>query len=262
MKKHYLDIDYKDNCFYEYSAEEQEGFTKHTNGSGKVSYRKLYTSGVFGVLQSVSIVESKYQGQKLSLRLLNGEDLYFAGFPMYDQRGDIDNNFTEPLICLLPNMEKNQAYRIFPWMMESDQKKSNGKPYINRGVSVKKANLDDQKVLDTDDAKIEPKLVKCKKDETFDPKKHLPSLEFVEEFGKWKPTALSIDAKRKVLVEVLTKALETLGYNPETKDQDKDQEEDQAPKQEAPKKEAKKAKPVETAPKVEIEDEDYDDLPF
>jgi len=261
MKKHYLDIDYKDNCFYEYSAEEQEGFTKHTSSSGKVSYRKLYTAGVFGVLQSVSVIDTKYQGQKLSLRLLNGDDLYFAGFPMYDQRGDIDNKFTEPLIATLPNMEKNQAYRIYPWAMESDTKKANGKNYVNHGVSVKKADLDTMKVLEGDEAKIEPKYTKCKKDEKFDASKHLPSLEFVEEFGKWKPSLVSVDAKRKVLVSVLTKVLETLGYNPEPKDQE-DQAEDQAPKQKAPKKEAPIASKEDLdLPATDI-DEEYDDLPF
>ena len=270
MTKHYLDIDYKNMCFYEYSKEAQEGFEEHTNGAGTVSYRKLYKKGVFGVLQSISIADTTHQGKKLVFRLLQGEDIFLAGFSLYDQRGNFDNRFIEPIIAILPNLVKEQAYRIFPWSIESETAKNKkGEPRKFYGVSIKEADLDNLTVGKDDEGKVLPKYVHCKKDETFDAKIHLPQLEFVEQLGAWKPTAVSVDAKTSFLVGLLEQGLKDLGYVPNDQTA-------QAPAQEAAKPAAKaKAKPAAkavqaeiatavdiAAPAEDLEEEDYDDLPF
>jgi hypothetical protein len=285
MIKHYLDIDYKNICFYEYSGEAQEGFIEHTNGAGTVSYRKLYEKGVFGVLQSVSLVDTKHQGKKLVFRMLLGEDIYLAGFSLNDQRGGFDNRFIEPIIAMLPNLVKEQAYRIYPWAMESDTaKKKDGSPRVNYGVSIKKADLDTLTVTKDDADKVKPKFVRRKKDDVFNAALHLPDLEFVKELGAWKPTAVSVDDRRSFLVKLLEKGLVDLGYVPtgdgaQTPAQSNSAQQPLKPAQAAqpaakqPVAAAPKAEPV--AQKVEatvatpaeiaapaIEVDDYDDLPF
>lgn len=262
MNKHYLDIDYGNMCFYEYSADEKAGFEEHTNTAGKVSYRKLYKKGVYGVLQSVNIVDTKFKGKVLSFRMILGEDLYLATFSLYDQRGNLDNRLIEPLIAMLPNMVKEQAYRIYPWALESDTPRADGSPRMRYGVSVKEANLDKMEVIEGDEAKVKPKFKRRKKEEKFDAKIHVPDLEFKEKLGSWRPTAVSVEAKQDFLIELLESSLENLGY--EGTDQESQ------PKQEVKSKSQRKA-PVKAevataeyikAPIDDLDDEDYDDLPF
>lgn len=251
MEKHYLDIDFKNNCFYEYSKVAREGFESQTNSAGKESFVKLYNKGVFGTLESMQVVDTKYQGKKLVLRLLNGDDVYLAGFQMYDQRGNFDNRFVEPLISMIPNLVKGQAYRVFPWAMESETYKTrNGKFKVNYGVSIKKADLNTMTVLTGEDAKISPKYVRRKKDEAFDASKHLPDLVFVDEFGSLKPTAISVDARKQFFVKMLTAGLENLGYVP-----------NQAAPEKAVQESNTQPTPLPTEP-VNMVEEDYDDLPF
>jgi len=253
---HNLDIDWKKGCFYQYSKTDQEGFEKHVNSAGTESYRKYFNAGVYGTLQSVQIDDTP-MGKKLSVRLMDGEDIFIARIPLYDQRSNIDNNFAEPLITLLPNMEKNQAYRIFPWIMEREEKGKNGKPRKSYGVSVKVADLDQKKVLEGDKYKVEPKFSRRKKEEEFNSKIHIPDLVFEEEFGSFKPTALSLDTRKKFLVDLLNQSLDVLGYKKEgsSEQQAEPKQQKEAPK----KKEQPKTDPV---PSSVIEDEDYDDLPF
>lgn len=262
MDKHYLDIDYGNMCFYEYSDKEKAGFEEHTNAAGKVSYRKLYRKGVYGILQSVSIVDTKFKGKVLSFRMLLGDDLFLASFSLYDQRGNIDNRFVEPLIALLPNMKKEQAYRIFPWSMESDIPKADGSPRMVYGVSVKEANLDDLTVGEGNEGKVLPKFVRCKKDEKFDASKHIPQLEFKEKLGSWKPTAVSVEAKQDFLIDLLESSLKTLGYEENDQNSKPEQEVKQKAKKKTPvKAEVATADDI-SAPTEDLGEEDYDDLPF
>lgn len=263
MNKHYLDLDYKNNCFYEYSGSPKEGFEEHTNGAGKVSYRKLFKAGVYGLLQSVSVLKNQRGITIMSFRMLLNDDLYLLSFPLYDQKGNFDNRFIEPLIPMLSNLQKEGAYRIFPWAMESETaKKKDGTPRVNYGVSIKEANLDNLSVGDT---KIGPTHKRRKKDETFDAKIHLPDLEFVEEYGSWKPTAVSVDARKAFLKGLLDEALENLGYvkqEQNTNPQAEAQTPAEQPKTKPQTQEATVATAADiAAPAVEIE-EDYDDLPF
>lgn len=261
MTKHYLDLDYKTTCFYEYSKTAREGFEEHTNNAGTVSYRKLYTKGVFGTLQSISLYDTERQGKELQIRLLLGEDVFICKLPLNDQRGQFDNRFIEPIITMLPNLVKDQAYRIYPWSMESETVKlRNGKFKTYYGVSIKKANLDTQTVTKGDEDKVFPKFVYCKKDETFDALKHLPKLEFVEELGAMKPTAVSVDAKRSFLVRLLEQGLKDLGYVANNEPQPKPQTDTNTSNTPATPVTVATAKDI-AAPTEDLE-EDYDDLPF
>lgn len=265
MNKHYLDLDYKNMCFYEYSGSPKEGFEEHTNGAGKVSYRKLYKKGVFGILQSVSVVKTD-RGHILSFRMLLNDDLYLASFPLYDQKGTFDNRFIEPLIPMLANMRKEGAYRIFPWSMESTTStKKDGSPRMMYGVSVKEANLDNLTVGEGDEGKIQPTFRRRKKEEKFDATKHLPDLEFVEEYGSWKPTAVSIDVRKSFLKDLLDKALVDLGYDKEESNTNT-QQSAQATTAKAEKPATQQATVATaqdmSAPTEDLSDEDYDDLPF
>lgn len=260
MEKHFLDIDYGNMCFYEYSATEKAGFEEHKTEAGKVSYRKLYKKGVYGILQSVSIVDTKFKGKVLSFRMLLGDDLFLASFSLFDQRGNLDNRFIEPLITMLPNMKKEQAYRIYPWSMESDTPKANGNIRMMYGVSVKEADLDNLTVGKDDEGKIFPKYKRCKKDEEFNADVHIPQLEFKEKLGTWKPTAVSVEVKQDFLTDLLESSLETLGY--EKTDQKAQTETKPKAEKQAPV-EAKVASAADVAaPTQDLEGENYDDLPF
>lgn len=259
MEKHFLDIDYKTNSFYQYSKVAQEGFEEYRNSAGELKgYRKLFLSGVYGILESVSVVDSKYQGKKLTLRMKNGDNIYLASFAMYDQRSNFDNKYVEPLITLLPNMKKGEAYRIFPWGMESDTiKRKDGTPRTFYGVSVVKADLDSEKVLEGDDNKITPVYTRKKKDETFDAKKHLPELKFEDDFGSYKPTLLSLDERKRFLKDVLTQSLETLGYKSNAETGNTPAKDNSPAVKQAPVSQTQEAKPT-----TVVAEDDYDDLPF
>ena len=266
MTKHYLDLDYKNMCFYHYSKVAQEGYEEYTNGAGTVSYRKLYKKGVFGVLQSISLYDTERQGKELQIRLLLGEDVFVCKFPLKDQRGNLDNRFIEPIIAMLPNLVKEQAYRVYPWAMESETAKDKkGNPKKFYGVSIKEANLDNLTVGKENEGKVFPKFVHCKKDEAFDATKHIPQLEFVEQLGAWKPTAVSVDAKQSFLVGLLEQGLKDLGYVPQDQGSQTQTTEAQATKSAptfAPVTPVTPVTPVSVSSGAATAADDYDDLPF
>jgi hypothetical protein len=255
---HNLDIDWKSGNFYQYSKDEKTGFEPYTSNTGNTSYRKYYKAGVYGILESIK-VEDTPLGKKLSLRMMDGDNIFIAKVPLYDQRGNIDNNFAEPLIALLPNLEKKQAYRLFPWIMEDEERKTkSGNPRKIYGFSIKKADLDKKEVLNGDDAKVEPKYLRRKKEEEFKEGVHIPDLDFEEEFGSYKPTAVSLDARRKFLINVLQKEEDRLGYNGNNSNNTPaNDNSDKVAEKKEPKAEEKNVE----QPVFEVED-DYDDLPF
>ena len=259
MKTHWLDLDFGLTQFYEYSKDEQEGYTKHTTTSGNVSYRKYFNKGVFGILQSVNVLDTNF-GQKLAVRVMLDEDIYVMKFPLTSDKGLFDNRFGEPLICLLPNLVKNGAYRFFPYAMEGTPKEGQ-QPKTFYGVSVKTANLDTLEAID----KVEPAWVRGKRDEPV-AANHIPALVFKTKLGKLLPTASSVEVKEDFLEALLTKEIERLGYvaNSETPAASAP-----APAPKAPATSTKvnpAAKPIAAQPKVEAndtyEDVEDDDLPF
>jgi hypothetical protein len=257
---HNLDVDWGTAVLYEYSKDAKEGFEEHTNSVGTVSWRKQFKAGIYGLLQSISVVDTPL-GKKLAIRLMDGDDVFIARFALYDQRGNVDTNFAEILITMLPNLVKEQAYRIFPWTMDSKtSKRKDGTPRKMYGVSIKQADLDKKVVLEGDQYKVEPTYTWKKRDEKFDASKHLPELVFEEELGSWKPTAVSLDTRRKFLVSILDAELNRIGYNPDNNSSSN------TPANDAPQKSVKE-EPKAEAPAVNTggtttEIDDYDDLPF
>lgn len=262
MEKHYLDLDFKTMTFYEYSNSPKDGFEEHKTSTGTVSYRKFYSKGVYGLLQSISVVKKKNGMMIMSIRVLNNQDIYLMSIPLYDQKGNFDNRIIEPLITLLPNMKKEGAYRFFPWAMESStSKRKDGKPRMMYGMSVKHANLDTETVIEGDEGKVKPKFFRKKKDEQFNAQVHLPELDFVEEYGAYKPTAVSVDERKAFLKTILDEALVELGY-----DKSENNSQTQTQTQSAPAKTEVEPEKVNSAPSASMPEmgveEDYDDLPF
>ena len=252
MSKQFLNLDFGKTQMYEYNKTAKEGFEEYESKTGKISYRKYFNKGVFGILQSVGLFDSQNGGKDLSLTLKDGENTFYVKLGLNDQRGNFDNRFIEPLITILPNLELGTAYRIYPWMMESETAKNKqGNFYRNYGVSVKIADLDTYEVSD----KVERTLVSPKKDENYDAKKHLPALIFHDDFGTWRPTVESTGAIKQVLGTILKEELERLGY----KDNNKSEASATA-KSEAPKN--KQATPLPEVNSQQSDANDPDDLPF
>lgn len=249
MEKHYLEIDYKTSSFYEYNGEPKEGFEEYVSNTGKKSYRKTYDKGVFGTLESISMVEDKQGRSKLVMRMLDGEDINLAALNIYDQKGQIDYKLVEPLIGILPNLQLKEAYRLYPYAMD---KEYNGNTKTYYGISIKSldlSNKEDTKSM----VSVSPKYTRRKKDEEPNDT-HLPDLVFEKELGKFKPTAVSVDTKKKFLIKVLEEELDRLGWKPDSN---------------TPTTPAQPPRPTantESKQKVQTptpqEQEDFDDLPF
>jgi hypothetical protein len=263
MNTNYLDLDFKTSEFYQYSKTEQEGYKKHTTDSGKVSYRKTYNKGIYGLLQSVDLKETDF-GYKIAVRLLNGDDVFICSVPLHGANKQIDNRFAEPLICLLPNLVKNQAYRIYPYSLEKEL--DSGKKTFY-GISVKLADLDSNTVLDS----VAPAFLRRKKDEEVGPGQ-VPSLVFEKKLTGLKPTLASIGAREDFLEALLEKSVDALGYkaNENYQSQQPVQNTTMAPAPEdKPARESKYASktpvdkvPAAKAPAAQPLDTEDDDLPF
>lgn len=245
MNKHYLDLDFTTASFYEYSKVAKDGFDEHKDSNDRVSFRKYYNKGVYGLLQSISIRDTNY-GKRLMVRLLDGDNLFLMNYPLYSSNGQIDNRYAEPLICLFPNMSLEQAYRFYPYRIE---KTFEGKTTPNTfyGVSVKLADLDKHDVSDA----VIPKFKRAKKDETVTDA-HIPPVVFKEQLGSWKPTPASIGVKDEFLIKVLEESLGILGYDDSNSSQPKV----------ATQAEAAKGTPEATAKTTVIDPLEDDDLPF
>lgn len=203
MATKYLQVYYTGEVF-EYSKTPQPEFEEFTNKAGTVSYRKYYTKGVTGVLESVSIQNSDF-GTRVMVTLKNDEDLQILQFQLNDQRGNIDD-YTESLIKFLPNMVKGEEYVIYPYYFsaEDNQKSAEdrgdepkAKYYSSCGVSVKHS------LGGVKGEKVEPALAY-----KGDGDNVIPQLVWKENKAtkKKKPTAVSVEAKIDFLTEKLLEA--------------------------------------------------------
>lgn len=196
MEKHYLDLDFKSGKFYEFAKTEKEGFERHESEKGNVSYRKYYNY-IKGSLESVQKYEDKF-GDCISIILRKGEKLFFIKNRLYDNRGQIAT-FSESLITLLPNLDKNQEITFRGYNFIPD-----GEKYPKRGISIK--NSEGEKI------KRAIKHSYYKNGELV--KNDIPALEFVEKMGKMKPSSQSVEAKEDYLLDVLQKQFDRLKYIP------------------------------------------------
>lgn len=236
--KNYLQSYYTGDLF-QYSAEEKEGYTKHTNSKGKESYRKYYNTGVEGTLKSISLKKNEYLNNREELEFVldNVGDEYYITFPVLNNDGNQVDDFVEAIIRQLPNLNKGETYNINNWRLnKGDIINGEVVKYANSGVTIKK-----------DGEKVGYALTYVTDD---NPKGDIPKLEWKEIAGKNRPTAASKEAKLVFLYETLTKQVDRLsGTNP------------QAPTK--PNGKIPTATPQQAfEPVSDLNEEDHDDLPF
>lgn len=198
----YLSVDFKSSQLFEYSKEAKEGFEAQEGRSG---FRKYFNEGITGELLNVGVRDSKI-GQQINMALKDIEgEINVIQVGLYDQKGNVDNNFAESLISYLPSLEKGRMYRFFPYNLtaetleESDKKAGKElqkKYYDKRGISLKEGG----EVSIT-------KLGYNKKGEKDSTK--IPSLEWKKDpTGKNKPSAVSLEAKNEFLLSKLMEAVD------------------------------------------------------
>lgn len=208
MATKYLQFDFKESKFYEYSKKEKEGFKEHENTAGVISYRELAFSGVTGKLMSVSVSDSKI-GKQLRTTLHDGEDYIHCDLPLFDQKGGI-KNYAQSVILCLGNMKKGKDYTLFPYHMTAeDQKKFDEENDRNikvsyrdkRAVSIKLDNKKKEKVSwylsfsEDADKKIRIPKLKWKKTKS----------EFKE--AKELPTGKSVKKQTNFILEELSRCI-------------------------------------------------------
>ena len=240
----YLQTDFKSSQFVEYSKESKEDFVSE---EGRKGYRKYYNEGVTGTLLNAGVRDSKI-GQQLVITLLVEGDYVNLQVPLYDQKGNVDNNFAESVIKFLPNLKKQNDYRFYPYNISAEVqekgdkeagKEVRAKYYDSRGISVKR-------VTEEGLVKVEAAYMYNKKGEK-DPTR-VPSLEWKKDrTGKNKPSAVSLEAKNEFLLSKLMDAVDGhLAY-----------ESNNSTSSQQPNQEYKVPEPV-----AQTESEVSDDLPF
>jgi len=236
----YLQIEGKTARVFEYSKTEKEGFEEYTSSTGNVSYRNYYNKGVFGTLLNVSIRDSKI-GEQLQISVKNGDEYINLQFPLYTERGGIENRYAESSIRYLPVLKKGKGYRFYPYAMEQEDSK-----YMKYGMSVIESPNPE---AEEKGEKVVPSL-EYSKNPTGDTQ--IPNLVWKEIAGKNKPTAVSQESKDEFLYSYLKEAIEGhLKYDGGTPSSSKESK--PAPKQE------EESKPKDVS---DSESDDYDDLPF
>jgi hypothetical protein len=139
-KNIYLQVEFGTGNLFEYSKEEKEGFEEHRSSKGTVSWRKYWKEGVYGIYRGTSIFDSNF-GKEVSIHLVdaNGDNVYVK-LPLLTQDKAIAP-YAESYIGVLPAMEKDFVYRVFPYAMERE-----GTKYKNYGVSVAHADMHERTV--------------------------------------------------------------------------------------------------------------------
>lgn len=131
----YLQVEFKTGNLFEFSKEEKEGFEEHKNSKGVVTWRKYYKEGAYGIYRGTSIFDSNF-GKEVSIHLVDAEgNNCYIKLPLFNQDKSIAP-YAESFITVLPAMEKDFVYRVFPYAMEKE-----GTKYKNYGVSVMHADM-------------------------------------------------------------------------------------------------------------------------
>lgn len=187
MNKNYLQLEFSSGKFFEYNKEEKEGYEKHTSSKGNISYRKYYDK-VEGVLESVSIYESKF-GAQISMNIKEGDNVYYVPVSIYDGKSNVDT-YAESLIKFLPQLNKGNVVQVRGYNFIPE-----GEVYSKIGIAIR---VDGEKV------KSEMTNAYYKDGELV--KGDIPAIEWkVDPLNpkKKKPTAVSLEAKNDYLLEVL-----------------------------------------------------------
>lgn len=190
-KSIYLKVDWKTGQFAEYSKEPQDGFNAYTNGKGETRYQKIYNTGIIAQLHDVELKESNY-GLQLVASLRDDDVWYNVQVPVLDQRDQVTTYAVE-LGRFLPNLQKGQVYRVYPYLIEKDGKDN---LYDKRGISFKLNNADGEKVLPALSWKADAEA-----------SVRIPRLDWKLDTltGKKKPTAVSTETQREFFASIFQK---------------------------------------------------------
>lgn len=234
----YLRIDWKSGQFMETSKEDKEGFEEYKNGNDETRWKKLYPKGITAKLHNVELKESPF-GMQLVTTFVEDENWYNVQIPVLNPRDQVTEYAIE-LGRFLPNLQKGEVYRVFPYLIEADGKENK---YDKRGISFKLGSADGEKVvpalswmMDADDSVRIPRL-----DWKIDPLTK-----------KKKPTASSVEGQRNFLAGIFQRETERIGSQDAIASVPSSNE--FGPPSDG-KQEDKKS--VESSPQ-----EEYDDLPF
>lgn len=205
MATRYLQLDWKSSNLFEYSKTEKDGFEKHESSEGNTSYRKYEKKGITGKLLNAGVRDSKI-GQQLGLAFKEDDgNIVVIQFGLFDQKGQVSNNYPESIIAHLGNLKSGETYTIYPYNLDADTQRKydqetegreeRAKYYDRRAVSFKQNG---EKVSTYLSYKEGDKL-------------SIPRLDWKEDRfnkGKKKPTATSIEEKNNFLLAELERAVD------------------------------------------------------
>lgn len=118
----YLQFDYGRTSLYIYSSEQLDGYEKHTNKNGKVTFRR-YITAVSGKVSGAYFRDNNFGGKDFVLSLTDSEGARF------NILSDISGSLFTQIARNLPNIDVEKEIRIAVYPNEY-----NGKTYV--GVSV------------------------------------------------------------------------------------------------------------------------------
>lgn len=213
MSTYFLKVEPSTGTCYELSKEPKEGFerkeTNNPQGGITVSYRRYIKEGVFGRLTAMYERVNEWQGKKirsLCVILKDGEDTYNVELPLVDQKAQIAS-FAESFIAYMPYLVIDQAYRLFPYAMESDKAGKDGALRKMYGVSMSIARLSDRAV-DKENKVQKLTYAKWDKEKKEEIPGHIPLIEWEEGLdegsvtpNKKKRTKYLYDTMKKYSVE-------------------------------------------------------------
>lgn len=198
MANIYLQIDYSTGSVYQYSKEQKENYEKHTNSKGVDSWRKVYSKGLYGKLESVSLRDSNF-GKEVSIAVKdkNGDSV-FLNTPLFDAKKNLAS-YAESFITVLPNLKVGQEYRFYPYNIKEE-----GQKYSKVGISVVPANIQEETV-DKDNAPKKLTYTYTKNGEEV--KGDIPAVLWEEDFDGSR--SMNAKAKNKYLYDVLLANIST-----------------------------------------------------
>lgn len=235
IEKNFLQLEFGSGLFFDYSKEQKDGYDKHTSSKGNESFRKYYKEGVSGILDSVSLYDSKF-GTQISMNIKEGDSVYFVPVAVQDQKGNVDT-YAESLIKLLPQLNKGDKVTVrgYNFIPEGDK-------YSKIGISIT-ANDTKLKSNVTNAYYKDGKLVEG----------DIPAIVWkVDKLGKNKPTAASQEAKNDYLLDLVTKETDRLKWV----------QGESTPQSETPKQPVTATPEQAFEPATNVKEENYDDLPF
>jgi hypothetical protein len=136
----YLQVEFGSGNLYQFSKDAKEGFEEHLSKNNKLTYRRYFKEGIYGVYRGTTVRKTDF-GKEVSIHMINvnGDNVYI-NFPLNDQKKNIAA-YAKSFITVLPTMQMNYVYRIFPYAMDRE-----GTEYKNYGVSVRHADMHNRTV--------------------------------------------------------------------------------------------------------------------